>query len=567
MDNNNYNNNQSSDSFYSYNNQQTQNSEQNQQSENTSGETTNQTGTYGQSSTYSSQAGSGYGQTGNTYGQSNSYSNQTGSGYGQTGSTYGQSSQTGNAYGQSGQAGNTYGQSNTYGASQTGNTYGQGNTYQSNTYGYQGGYGSNGTYQQGMYQNNTNGTKKEKKKKDKKPGNFGTKLAKCAALALVFGLVAGVAFEGVRLVSANLFGDTETVAEASGSVLNQSSGVQPTSVSSTYVATDVSDVVDQVMPSIVAITNITLTEYRNFWNGGTQTYESASAGSGIIVSQNDDYLYIVTNNHVVDGATSLTVAFSDNSMADAEIKGTDPSTDLAVIRVALDSVEAETLANIKVATLGNSDNLKVGEASIAIGNALGYGQSVTTGCISALNREVSVSDSSSGTNYTAQLIQTDAAINPGNSGGALLNAQGEVIGINSVKYSDTSVEGIGYAIPISTAMPIIEDLITKEKVAESEQGALGIMGRTVTDEMINYFNWPAGVYVDQTTQGSGAEKAGIKQGDIITALDGKEVSSIEELQTRLQYYTAGTTVDVTIKRASDGEYVEQVISVTLGKKS
>lgn len=550
---NNYNNNQSSDSFYSYNNQQTQNSEQNQQSENTS-DTAGQNGSYSASSTNSgtgsysaNSTNSGTGsQMGSTYGQNNTYGNQYGTGYGQTGSTYGTS------------------------GNQAGNTYGQGNTYQGNTYGYQNTYGSNGAYQQGMYQNNPNAAKKAKKKKEKKPGNFGTKIAKCAALALVFGLVAGTAFEGVRLVSANLFGDTETVAEASGSVLTQSSGnggVQATSTSSNYVATDVSDIVDEVMPSIVAITNISQTEYRNFWGGGTQTYESTSAGSGIIVSESEDKLYIVTNNHVVDGATSLTVAFSDNSTVSAEIKGTDPSTDLAVISVALDSITEETMGNIKVATLGNSDELKVGEASIAIGNALGYGQSVTTGCISALNREVSVSDSNSGTNYTAELIQTDAAINPGNSGGALLNAVGEVIGINSVKYSDTSVEGIGYAIPISTAMPIIEDLITKEKVDESESAFLGIAGVDVTDDVASTYGMPTGVYVAQVTAGSAAEQYGIKQGDIITAFDGKEISTMEELSTRMQYYKAGTTVDVTIKRASEGQYVEQVISVTLGKKN
>ena len=214
--------------------------------------------------------------------------------------------------------------------------------------------------------------------------------------------------------------------------------------------------------------------------------------------------------------------------------------------------------------MGNSESLRVGEACIAIGNALGYGQSVTTGCISALNREVSVSDSASNTSYTAELVQTDAAINPGNSGGALLNATGEVIGINSVKYSDTSVEGIGYAI--STAAPIIEDLITKEKVDKDDSAYLGIAGVDVTSDVSQTYNMPSGVYVAQVTEGSAAEQAGIIKGDIITTFDGKEIGSMEELSNTLQYYKAGTTVDITVLRASNGEYVEQTISVTLGKK-
>lgn len=433
------------------------------------------------------------------------------------------------------------------------NNYNNG-SYSNSFYSYNNGTGQNGNIQ------NTNGNKK---------GGFGKKLAKCAALALVFGLVSGVTFEGVQLASDALFGTTESAASAEGSVLTQSSSngkIESTSTSTTYVATDVSDIVESVMPSIVAITNISEAEYSSFW-GGRQTYEVPSAGSGIIVSQNDDYLYVVTNNHVVDGANSLTVTFCDNSTVSAEVRGTDPSTDLAVIQVSLGSIEEETLNNIKVATLGDSDELKVGEASIAIGNALGYGQSVTTGCISALNREVSVSDSSSNTNYTAELIQTDAAINPGNSGGALLNAAGEVIGINSVKYSDTDVEGIGYAIPISSAKPIIEDLITKEKVDESESAFLGIAGVDVTDDVAQTYNMPTGVHVAQVTSGSAAEKAGIQVGDIITAFDGREISSMEELSTRMQYYKAGDTVEVTLKRASQGVYEEQTVTVTLGKKN
>lgn len=451
------------------------------------------------------------------------------------------------------------------------NPYYQSNTgYQNNTGAYQNQAGN--TYQSNAgntYQSTTQKEPKKRHERRKTSGGFGTKVAKCAALALVFGLVAGTAFEGVRFASGQLFPQTSEESSSSGNVLakNSDDSLETTSVSSTYAAAGVSDVVEQVMPSIVAITNISETEYRNYWGGGTQTYESTSAGSGIIVSEDNDYLYIATNNHVVENTTSLTVAFSDGSTVSADIKGTDPSTDLAVIRVAKSSVESDTLGTIKVATLGDSDALSVGDACIAIGNALGYGQSVTGGYISALNRQVSVSDSSTGTNYTAELIQTDAAINPGNSGGALLNAKGEVIGINSVKYSDTSVEGIGYAIPINTAAPIIQDLITKEKVDASESAYLGIAGVDVTSDVAKTYNMPTGVYVAQVVEGSAAEQAGIVSGDIITEFDGKTITSMEGLTGTLEYYKAGTTVDVTVMRNANGEYTEQTISVTLGKKN
>ena len=281
---------------------------------------------------------------------------------------------------------------------------------------------------------------------------------------------------GVNYASGKVLGTTNAGNVQASLTTGDDSTVQPTAISSSYVATDVSDIVDEVMPSIVAITNVSQTEYQSFW-GQSKTYESTSCGSGIIVSQDKEYLYVATNNHVVEGANSLTVTFANDDTVSAEIKGTDPSTDLAVVKVALSSIKDDTMSAIKVATLGSSDTLKVGESCIAIGNALGYGQSVTTGVISALNREVSVSDSSSSTNYTAELIQTDAAINPGNSGGALLNTAGEVIGINSVKYSDTSVEGIGYAIPVDTAKPIIEELITKEKVDDPNYTIESILNR------------------------------------------------------------------------------------------
>ena len=545
MDNNYYNNNnnsnQSSDSFYSYSSQQNngnQNNAQNEAGSQAGGYGSTQSSIYGSSqsngqssgygSTRSNGQGSGYGST-QSNGQSSGYTNTQNMNYGY-GST--QHSQQNTGYGSTSQ--NMYGsQTNSYGAN--GSAYG-------------------------------NNPKPEKKKKERKPGGFGKQLAKCAALALVFGLVAGGVMTGVNYASGKILGTSNSSNVQASLTTGDDSTVKPTAVSSSYVANDVSDIVDEVMPSIVAITNVSQTEYQSFW-GQSKTYESTSCGSGIIVGQDNDYLYVATNNHVVEGANSLTVTLANDDTVSAEIKGTDPSTDLAVVKVALSSIKDDTMSAIKVATLGSSDALKVGESCIAIGNALGYGQSVTTGVISALNREVSVSDSSSSTNYTAELIQTDAAINPGNSGGALLNTAGEVIGINSVKYSDTSVEGIGYAIPMDTAKPIIEELITKEKVDESNSAYLGIAGVDVTSDVAKTYNMPTGVYVAQVTEGSAAEKAGIQKGDIITKFDGKDVTSMEELSYNMQYYAAGTTVDVVIARSSNGQYEEQTISVTLGKKN
>lgn len=533
--NNNSSSNQYSDSFYSYNNQQNHGNQNNTQNDSTA----SQAGGYG--STQSSIYG----------GQNNSY----GSGYGTT-QNNSQSTNYGSTqnYNQSAGYGSTRNNSQSYGYGNQNGSYG---TYGSNT-GYQSN-GANGT----AYGSNP---KPEKKKKERKPGGFGKQLAKCAAFALVFGLVAGGVMTGVNYASGKVLGTTNAGNVQASLTTGDDSTVQPTAISSSYVATDVSDIVDEVMPSIVAITNVSQTEYQSFW-GQSKTYESTSCGSGIIVSQDKEYLYVATNNHVVEGANSLTVTFANDDTVSAEIKGTDPSTDLAVVKVALSSIKDDTMSAIKVATLGSSDTLKVGESCIAIGNALGYGQSVTTGVISALNREVSVSDSSSSTNYTAELIQTDAAINPGNSGGALLNTAGEVIGINSVKYSDTSVEGIGYAIPMDTAKPIIEELITKEKVDESNSAYLGIAGVDVTGDVAKTYNMPTGVYVAQVMEGAAAEQAGIQKGDIITKFDGKDVTSMEELSSNMQYYAAGTTVDVVIERSSNGQYEEQTISVTLGKKN
>ena len=557
--------NQYSDSFYSYNNQQNHGNQNNTQNDSTG----SKAGGYGstQSSIYGSQSnshGSGYGTTQNnsqSTGYGNAQSNNQSTGYGNAQSNnqstgYGSTQSNNQSYGygstqnkqqSAGYENTKSNQQNTgYGTTQ--------NNQQSTGYGNQNGnygtYGSNTSYQSYAYGSNP---KPEKKKKERKPGGFGKQLAKCAALALVFGLVAGGVMTGVNYASGKVLGTTNAGNVQASLTTGDDSTVQPTAISSSYVATDVSDIVDEVMPSIVAITNVSQTEYQSFW-GQSKTYESTSCGSGIIVSQDKEYLYVATNNHVVEGANSLTVTFANDDTVSAEIKGTDPSTDLAVVKVALSSIKDDTMSAIKVATLGSSDTLKVGESCIAIGNALGYGQSVTTGVISALNREVSVSDSSSSTNYTAELIQTDAAINPGNSGGALLNTAGEVIGINSVKYSDTSVEGIGYAIPMDTAKPIIEELITKEKVDESNSAYLGITGVDVTSDVAKTYNMPTGVYVAQVMEGAAAEQAGIQKGDIITKFDGKDVTSMEELSSNMQYYAAGTTVDVVIERSSNGQY-------------
>ena len=327
--------------------------------------------------------------------------------------------------------------------------------------------------------------------------------------------------------------------------------------------TELTKVVDKVMPSIVSVYNDFTEEVQNFY-GQTFTRQGESTGSGIIIGKTDDELLIVTNNHVVEGADHLRVLFIDQETCDAEIKGTDPSNDLAVIAVSLANIKDTTQGQIRVATLGNSDSLKIGEDVIAIGNALGYGQSVTTGIVSANNREIS-DDTITGT-----FIQTDAAINPGNSGGALVNINGHVIGINSSKIGGNVVEGMGFAIPISRAIPIIEELMSHEtlsKVDESEQGTIGISGATVTSDVAKAYNMPQGVYVAQILENGGAAGSDLHEGDIITAIDGHTVSSMEELQRQLQYYKAGTEVTLTVQRQDGkGSYAETAVKVTLGTK-
>lgn len=391
--------------------------------------------------------------------------------------------------------------------------------------------------------------------------SFTGKLAKSAALALVFGIVGGIAFQGTSyFMEGQLSGrqvlDTETPI---GSV-----NIQPASTYAKTETTDISNVVEEVMPSIVAITSLTQQEVLSFFGG--RTIESESSGSGIIISKDENNLYIATNNHVVEKAKTLTVQFSDDSTAEATVRGTASSNDLAVVAVALDDLSEDTLNTIKTAAIGDSTSLSVGEAAIAIGNALGYGQSVTTGVISALEREVSIQDETNGQTVTNRLIQTDAAINPGNSGGALINAKGEVIGINSSKYSDTAVEGMGFAIPMATAKPILEDLIENGKTTTTGTPYLGIYGVDVTDEVSKNYNIPKGVSVAQVVKGSGADKAGIKAGHIITAVNDEEVSSMNELKSKISSYKVGDTVTLTVLTANNGSYDEAKIDVELSSQ-
>lgn len=336
--------------------------------------------------------------------------------------------------------------------------------------------------------------------------------------------------------------------------------------------TGVSDVAAEVMPAVVSITNKSVQEVRNLFgmygmygygNGRTYTYESESCGSGIIIGQNDDELLICTNYHVVEGATELTVGFVDDEVYTAAVKGTDSENDLAVVSVQLSDLSGDTKDAIKVAQIGDSDNLVVGEQVVAIGNALGYGQSVTTGIVSALNRTIQAD----GYDNT-ELIQTDAAINGGNSGGALLDMQGHVVGINSAKISGSGVEGMGYAIPISYAKPILEDLMNKktrtETVDEADSAYIGISGQAVSDEMASLYGIPKGIFITEVESGSPADRAGLQKGDIITKFDGSSVTSMEELRSMLAYYAAGEEIKVTVSTADDGEYESEKVDLTLG---
>ncbi len=356
----------------------------------------------------------------------------------------------------------------------------------------------------------------------------------------------------------------EQAAAQSDATADSSAGISKTeTTTTTAVVTDVTDVVKAAMPSIVSINN-NYTQSAVYF-GQKYSEQLTASGSGIIVGTNDSELLIATNYHVIEGADSLEVLFVDDSTAAAEVKGTNSDMDLAVIAVQLSNLSIETKNSIAIATLGDSDSLVVGEPAIAIGNALGYGQSVTTGVVSAVNRMIDLDDSDESDGNT--FIQTDAAINPGNSGGALLNIKGEVIGINSNKIGGSTIEGMGYAIPISVAKPIIKQLMTeqtKAKVAEADRGYIGISGVSVTSDVSEMYGIPEGVYVATITAGGGAEAAGLRVGDIIVALDGQEISSMDDLKTRLEYYAAGTTATLKVMRQSADGYAEQEFQVTLG---
>ena len=431
-----------------------------------------------------------------------------------------------------------------------------------NQYNYYDQGNTNGNYQYGgpQPQQPVGGRKKQKKM---------PKAVAVAGLALLFGVVSSATFLTSNIIGSRILGLNETAESDSGSSRTVA-GSASLSRTSSVVTSDVSDIVENVMPSIVSITNMSIEEVQNFF-GGISEQKSESAGTGIIISQNDSELLIVTNNHVVEGNDTLTVTFDDGNSVEANIKGTDSEYDVAVIAVPLDDISDDTMNSIAVATLGDSTSLRVGEPAIAIGNALGYGQSVTTGVISALNRSVSETDSQTGevTESSAKLIQTDAAINPGNSGGALVNASGEVIGINSSKLVGETVEGVGYAIPISDVSDLIENLMnqeTKTRVAEEDQGYIGITGMSVSSEYSQQLNMPSGVYVSEVTPGGGADAAGMTRGCIITAIDGTTVDGMEALQELLRYYAAGETVTLTIQvPQTNGEYAESTVNVTLGE--
>lgn len=421
--------------------------------------------------------------------------------------------------------------------------------------------------------------------------SFQKKAGATIALAVIFGLVAAVVFQTANFAADRFLntGKSSVQIKTTDSVDLQETASDDSTADKVLSDSEngtVAAVAQASMPSVVAITTVSVQEIPSFFGYSSHQYKSASTGSGIIVGDNDDELLIATNNHVVDGATTLSVCFIGNDVANAEtetvnagdngdlnvedavsakIKGTDADNDLAVVAVKKSDIPEDTLNQIKIAQIGSSDDLAVGQQVVAIGNALGYGQSVTSGWISALNRTISTDD---GTNSTG-LIQTDAAINPGNSGGALLNMKGELIGINSAKYADSAVEGMGYAIPISKAKPILEELMnreTREKVDSSKKGYLGVSLANLTTEAIEMYNMPTGAFVRSVEDDSPAQEAGICKGDIIVKFDGQKVSDGDDLLDKLQYYKSGEKIEAVIARATNGEYEENTIELTLGTR-
>ena len=436
-------------------------------------------------------------------------------------------------------------------------------------------YGSYNWNQQGNEpQNNTPmGPKKPHGKNNKNAAKWAKKIGAVALSAVLFGGVAGGVFTGVTYATGATAKAQATQTESDSSQQTTTTKLQTATASTSTASStssgsmDVTSIVQSAMPSIVAITNKSVQEVQNYFSmfsrgGGTQEQEVESQGSGIIIGQNDSELLIATNNHVVEGADTLSVCFADDNACEATVKGTDSDNDLAVIAVKLSDISDDTMSKIKIAEIGDSNQLQVGEQVVAIGNALGYGQSVTTGIVSAVNRQLEDSNSENG------FIQTDAAINPGNSGGALLNMQGQVIGINSAKLASTEVEGMGYAIPVSTASPIFEDLMnrqTRTKVSSDQAAALGIKGQTVDSSIAEAYGIPQGVYVEEIEQGSAAEKAGITAGSVITKFDDTTIESMDDLKSCLEYYAAGETVDLVVKIADNGSYVEKTLTITLDK--
>ncbi len=384
------------------------------------------------------------------------------------------------------------------------------------------------------------------------------RLVKTICFALVFGIVASAAFQASNLAAGKF------LKTSGGKDVKEVNTVESTKLSTntdSKVSSDVAEIAEKVMPSVVSITNMSVQQVQSFF-GGVQERENKSVGSGIIIAQNDSELLVITNNHVVQQNQALTVSFIDEESVEAQVKGIDAAKDLAVVAVDLSDIKESTKEKIKVASVGNSDNLKVGEPVVAIGNALGYGQSVTSGIISAMGRQLNGID--------AELIQTDAAINPGNSGGALLNANGEVIGINTAKVATDTVEGMGYAIPVTSVGSVIENLMNREtrtKVADGQQGYLGIEGVDVTSDSADMYNMPTGVYIANVTSGGGAKDAGITKGSIITELNGITINSMATLKEQLQYYRAGETVEVTLQTMdAKGNYQKETVEITLGKK-
>ena len=438
-------------------------------------------------------------------------------------------------------------------------------------------YGSYNWNQQGNGPQN-NIPMEPKKQPGKRNGNgakWAKKIGAVALSAVLFGGVAGGVFTGVTYATGATAKAQSTQTDSNSqettkTTLQTTASSGSTGSSASGQSLDVSSIAKNAMPSIVAITNKSVQEVQDYFSmfsrgSGTQEQEVESQGSGIIIGQNDSELLIATNNHVVEDADTLSVCFADDQAYEATVKGTDADNDLAVIAVKLSDISDDTMSQIKIAEIGDSDQLQVGEQVVAIGNALGYGQSVTTGIVSAVNRQLEGSDSENG------FIQTDAAINPGNSGGALLNSNGEVIGINTAKVATDSVEGMGYAIPISDASDTIQNLMnqeTKTKVSEAEQGYLGIQGVDVSDESAKMYNMPTGVYISDVVKNGGAQQAGLTKGSVITGLAGTTISDMNSLKEQLQYYRVGDKVKVTVQvPGNNGEYTEKTVEVTLGSKS